>query len=83
MKLEGLSSLRQDLVNAFLCGTIWHPAGILFQKYGFRTIYDAASSFEAKLEAVLKNKTLNWVPTRPEDLVDIQSKLFLVESWPP
>ena len=57
----------------------WHPAGVLFQKYGFRVIYDAASKFEAKVEIVLHNKVWVWRPARSEELVDMQSNLSLVE----
>ena len=57
----------------------WHPAGVLFQKYGFRVIYDAASKFEAKVEIVLHNKVWVWRPARSEELVNMQSNLSLVE----
>ena len=43
--------------------------------YGPRVIYDAASSFEATLCRVLKDKEWHWRSARSEDLVKIRSKL--------
>uniref|UniRef100_A0A2N9G956 Uncharacterized protein n=1 Tax=Fagus sylvatica TaxID=28930 RepID=A0A2N9G956_FAGSY len=41
---------------------MWHPNGVLFQKYSHRVIliYDAASQFEAKIETVLREKQWVW-----------------------
>ena len=57
----------------------WHPDGILYQVYGHRIVYDAASSLEAKVDSVLKNEEWDWKPERSEELVIIQSKLNLVK----
>jgi hypothetical protein len=35
----------------------WHPAGILLDIYGYRAVYDAHSSVEAKLSFVIHNGT--------------------------
>lgn len=52
----------------------WHPFGPLYEKYGFRIIYDSQSSLEAKMNYVIRNGRWSWRPTRSEELVDIQSK---------
>ena len=36
----------------------WHPMGVLFEKFGFRVVYDAHSTLEAKLSSVIQNG--NW-----------------------
>jgi hypothetical protein len=33
----------------------WHPYGALFEKYGYRVIYDSQSRVDAKLASVLLN----------------------------
>uniref|UniRef100_A0A2N9FAP0 Reverse transcriptase domain-containing protein n=1 Tax=Fagus sylvatica TaxID=28930 RepID=A0A2N9FAP0_FAGSY len=48
--------------------------------YGHRTVYDAASSINAKVKSVLHNNEWCWKPARSEDLVDIQSKLSM-DDW--
>jgi len=53
----------------------WHPYGILFDKYGFKIVYDSQSCLNAKLDSVLKNGMWCWRPARSEALVDIQSRL--------
>jgi hypothetical protein len=40
----------------------WHPLGVLFERYGFRIIYDANSRLNSKLSTVLCNGS--WKPTR-------------------
>ena len=57
----------------------WHLDGILYLKYGHRIVYDAASKPEAKVDSVIKEKQWIWNPARSDDLMDVQSKLFLVE----
>jgi hypothetical protein len=53
--------------------------GVLYPKYEFRIIYDAASKFEAKVDTVLKNKIWVWKPARCEEFVSIQSQLGLIK----
>jgi hypothetical protein len=53
----------------------WHPFGLLYEKYGFRIIYDSQSNLDAKLNSVLINVDWRWKQARPEALVDIQSRL--------
>ena len=61
----------------------WHdarlPDGMLLQKYGCRVVYDATSHLEAKLASVLHNKIWTWRPGRSDHLVNIQSKLPLID----
>jgi hypothetical protein len=33
----------------------WHPDGILLDRYGYRAVYDAQSSVEAKLPSMIHN----------------------------
>ncbi|XP_059439694.1 uncharacterized protein LOC132172241 [Corylus avellana] len=54
---------------------LWHPAGILVEKYGYRVVYDAQSSVEAKLSFVIHNGEWLWKPARSEALVEIQAGL--------
>jgi hypothetical protein len=54
----------------------WHPFGALFDKFGFRVIYDSNSRLDAKLDIVLKQGNWCWRPARTEDLVTIQSRLM-------
>jgi hypothetical protein len=48
---------------------------MLFEKYGYRIIYDSQSQLNAKLVSILRNKMWCWKPARSEALVDIQCKL--------
>jgi hypothetical protein len=48
----------------------WHPAGVLFEKHGFRAVYDAQSRVDAKLSTVLINSVWCWRPTRSDAVVD-------------
>jgi hypothetical protein len=56
----------------------WHPQGRLFDKYGFRVVFDARSRLDAKLSSVISNGQWNWPPARSEQLVGIQSDLCFV-----
>jgi hypothetical protein len=56
-----------------------HPDGVLFDKYGFRAIYNVGSSINVKLEQEMKNGDWFWPPARSEDLVPNQSKLEFVD----
>ncbi|XP_059429209.1 uncharacterized protein LOC132163025 [Corylus avellana] len=57
----------------------WHPAGVLFENFGYRVVYDAISSLEAKLATVIQNGNWFWRPARSEDLVEIQARLTEVD----
>jgi hypothetical protein len=47
----------------------WHPAGILFEKYGYRVVYDALFS------TVISNGGWCWKPAKSDDLVEKQGRL--------
>ena len=47
--------------------------GALYEKYGYRIIYDAASSMDARVARVLKEKEWRCKPARSEELMFIQS----------
>jgi hypothetical protein len=74
-----LSFVVGDGSNIFLWHDSWHPNGVLYQEYGHMIVYDAASSINAKVSSVLHNHEWCWRPARSEILVDIQSKLSLVQ----
>lgn len=54
----------------------WHPFEALFDRFGFRVIYDSNSRLDTKLDTVLKQGDWCWRPPRSEDLVAIQSRLM-------
>jgi hypothetical protein len=60
-----------DGENIHLWLDFWHPAGILLEKYGFRVVYDAQSSVEARLSSVINDGEWFWRPARFEALVEI------------
>jgi len=41
--------------NIHLWFDLWHPAGVLYEKYGHRVIYDACSKPEAWLSTVIRD----------------------------
>jgi hypothetical protein len=45
----------RDGENIHLWLDFWHPAGILLEKYGFRAVYDAQSSVDARLSSVIND----------------------------
>jgi hypothetical protein len=57
----------------------WHPAGRLFEDYGHRLILEARSNLEAPLSIVIQDRQLRWWPARLEYMVEIQSKLSLIQ----
>jgi hypothetical protein len=61
---------------------LWHPDGILIEKYGYRVFYDAQSRVEAKLSSVIHNGDWFWRPARSEGLVDIQARLPEINLGP-
>jgi len=65
--------------NIHLWTDWWHPNGVLLVKYVFQAIYDANSHLKSKLSklsSIIKDGQWCWKPTRFQDLVEIQSKLF-------
>lgn len=64
--------------NIDLWSDRWHPNGVLLDKYGHRVIYDAHNHLNSKLSFVIKDGHWCWIHARSEDLVEIQSKLFMV-----
>jgi hypothetical protein len=67
-----------DGKNIHLWFDLWHPAGVLYEIYGHRVIYDACSKPEAWLSTVIRDGDWNWRLARPDSLVEIQSNLCLV-----
>jgi hypothetical protein len=51
---------------------------VLFEKFGFRMVYDAHSTLEAKLSSVIQNGNWCWSPPRSDALVKIQAGLYEV-----
>ena len=56
----------------------WHPMRVLFEKFGYRVMYDAHSTLEAKLSYVIQNGNWFWRPARSKALVEIQVGLYEV-----
>ena len=52
-----------------------HPIGILFLKYGYRAIYDAASSIDFTVFSVSYYRDLVWPPVKSEGLMCIQKQV--------
>jgi len=80
---ENLHGLARDLLKVevgdgksiHLWLDNYHPLGPLFDKFGFRPIYDSQSRIDAKLDSVLRNGEWCWKPARSDELVIIQSRL--------
>jgi hypothetical protein len=51
----------------------------LFDKYGFRVIYDARSKLDAKLSSVIRGRDWHWLQARSDSMVAIQSQLPFVK----
>ena len=64
----------------FLWHDWWHLDCFLNLKYGHRVVYDAAISLSAKVSSVLNEDNWIWNLAHSEDLLNIQSKLCLVET---
>jgi len=45
-----------DGTSIYLWLDCWHPDNILYDKYGYRVIYDSRSSMDAKLSSVLNGR---------------------------
>jgi hypothetical protein len=74
-----LRLLVGDGKNFYLWLDWWHLDGILLEQYGYRVIYDARSKIDAKLATVIHDREWNWPAARSEALVNVQSKLPLVQ----
>jgi hypothetical protein len=72
--------VEDDGKDIYLWLDHWHStaAGVLYQTYGSRVIYDAGSKIDHKLSTVIRDQDWCWQPARYEDLVYIQSSLHLV-----
>ncbi|XP_062162012.1 uncharacterized mitochondrial protein AtMg00310-like [Alnus glutinosa] len=57
----------------------WQLDGCLLDKYGYRVVYDAGSSIDAKLSTIICNGEWYWPYARSDRIDDIQSKLLEVE----
>lgn len=55
-----------------------HKLDFLISIYGFRVIFYARSSLDAKLSSVISDGQWNWPPAHSKQLVDIQSDLCFV-----
>ena len=64
-----------DGSNIYMWHDNWHRDGPLYQKFGHRIVYDAATPLNAKLSSVILNKAQNWSHARSDDLDNILSKL--------
>lgn len=64
--------------NIFLQHDCWHPDIVLYNKYGHRVVYDAASKPDSKLSSVLRDGNGVWNLAHSNDLAAIHSKLSLV-----
>ena len=60
-----------DGETIFLWHDLWHPTGVLVQRFGYRVIYDVASNPKAKVDSMLKDKTWIWRLARSDALVTI------------
>jgi hypothetical protein len=60
----------------------WHPLGVLFDKFGYRVIYDSQSHLDAKVDSVFRNGVWRWKPARSDALVDIHRRLSEVHLSP-
>lgn len=82
LRVEANNFLRFDVGNGSninLWTDWWHPSGVLLDKYGYRAIYDAQSHLNSRLSSVIRDGLWFWKPARSDALVEIQSKLFMVD----
>ena len=67
--------------SLFLCHDSWQSGWASISKIWTKiNIYEAASSFDAKISSDIKDGQWRWKPVRSEDLMLVQSKLFQVEN---
>jgi len=53
----------------------WHPEGCLFDKFGYRVIYDAGRNIRPRVSSIIRDGEWFWPNARSEHLVLIQSRL--------
>jgi hypothetical protein len=58
----------------------WHPAGRLIDAYGLQIVFDSDIGIDARFSYVLQSGNWVWPPAQFDHLVDIQSRL-LVLNW--
>jgi hypothetical protein len=71
-----LASKLEMVGRFFLWYDVWHLEGCLFDKYGYRTIYDAGSSIGHKVSYIIRDGAWYWPSARSDFLVQIQSRLL-------
>lgn len=67
-----------DSKNIHLWLDSWDPFGVLYDRHGYKIIYDSQGRMDATLDFVLWNGRWCWKPARFDALVDVQSKLLEV-----
>jgi hypothetical protein len=50
----------------------------VYDRYGYRTVYDAGRDIVPKLSSIIRNGEWYWPSARSDNLVKIQSKLLEV-----
>jgi hypothetical protein len=63
----------------FLWYAVWHPEGCLFDKYGYRIIYDAGRSIGPRVSSIIRDGAWYWPSAMSDDLVQVQCRLPEVE----
>jgi len=61
----------------FLWYDVWHPEGCLFDKYGYRMIYDAGSAIGPKVSSIIQEGAWYWPSARSDSLVHVNWKVLL------
>ena len=82
LRLEAQKFLKFEVGNGqaiHLWADWWHLECALYDRFGYRVIYDANSNINAKLSTVLRDSNWFWGSARSEDLVVIQSQLSMVD----
>jgi hypothetical protein len=75
LRVEANNFLRFDVgngINIHLWTNWWHPVV-------YRAIYDSQSHLNSRLSSVIRDGLWFWKPARSDALVEIQSKLFMVD----
>lgn len=55
--------------SIFLWFDLWHPNGVLLEKYGNRLIYNVGSHINVRLSSVIQDGNWFWLEPRSDDLV--------------
>lgn len=75
LRVEANNFLRFDVGNGSNIH-LWLIGGI---QVVYRAIYDAQSHLNSRLSSVIRDGLWFWKPARSDALVEIQSKLFMVD----